>query len=289
MYFQEGSRPYRTAKENMKMKIASFVSLVLVAVTYLCPIKTIAQEVDLVGNVGWDLYRKKLITLYADLIENKRDTTTGALRLQVWATDQLYSEGTLTGYPMGTLPLNPLRVGYYYEDIFYAVRFNVPPPGIYYTTLALEEYRGGGFNVVDFVSFHEPVNFGGYGYGETSVGPDGPLCIAGQLKWEAANRRVRCRLGRIQNSTLNRTGALRLELWSLPNPFDGQNADGGLILCRRSLPRLKPGSEFTNLDFTTRFRMPVPGPYHTVLVLRERQGPFWNVVSYVNFPDISIF
>jgi hypothetical protein len=260
----------------------------LLAVLQGFALQASAQELDLVGDVKWQLYRKKLVAMGVDVIQNHRSTTSGSLQLQVWATTDPYESGTLHGFSIGTFSMNPLRGGYYYQDIWCAVKYYPPPAGIYYTTMTLEEYQQGEFYIYDHFTFDEPVNFGWWGQGATTVEPTGPVCLSGGVRWDAEKLRVRCRVEKILNNTVKRSGRLRLELWSLPNPFDGVNANGGVVLCRKSLPRLQSGSE-RPIDCILRFRPPAYGYCNTVMVLRELQGHAWNVVSFANFPDLSFF
>jgi hypothetical protein len=79
--------------------------------------------------------------------------------LRVWATPSRYEGGTIYGYVMGTKPFRPLYANYYYYNIVKTVTFRRPPSGYYFTTMTLEEYSGGAWYIVDYVTFDGVTRF----------------------------------------------------------------------------------------------------------------------------------
>ena len=87
-------------------------------------------------------------------IVNSGDSTSGALRLRLWATKNRYTGGSINGYVVATRGLGELSAGY---------RLTIPSKeescikkprrGSYFMTLTLEEYRNGGYVVIDSVNF----------------------------------------------------------------------------------------------------------------------------------------
>jgi len=50
--------------------------------------------------------------------------------------------GDITGYVLGTLKLHALPQDSSIENVSRFVRYHRPPPGLYYTTITLEELSG---------------------------------------------------------------------------------------------------------------------------------------------------
>ena len=113
------------------------------------------------------------IQIRAQRVSNDRPTgTSGFLRLQLWALDAPYDgSNDLSGFILGTFNLGPLESGFSFVDLARVVRYFRPDPGIYYTTITLEEQDSlGDFYVVDYEKFLDAVNFGGYGIGFVEYG-----------------------------------------------------------------------------------------------------------------------
>jgi hypothetical protein len=120
-----------------------------------------AQEIDLVGETSWRRVGATL-RISAERVENLREADySGDLRLRIWATDEI-DDGTndLNGYVLGTYNLRPLQAGYAYVNLSRAVRYHRPPPGLYYTTITLEEKTPEGYFITDSENFPGLVNLG---------------------------------------------------------------------------------------------------------------------------------
>ncbi len=116
-------------------------------------------DLNLEGTVSWSS-RGSLVTLRAGEISNDRVSgRSGSLRLRLWATSTPYEGGTIRGYIMGTKSFRALDAGYYYYDIAKTVTFTRPPRGYYYTTMTLQEYSGGRWYIVDYVTFSGRTRF----------------------------------------------------------------------------------------------------------------------------------
>lgn len=112
------------------------------------------------------------ITLRATSVENNRSGgRSGTLKLKLWATDNRYTGGTISGYIMGTARLGELDGGFAFNNLAEEVAFTEPPDGTYYVTMTLTEYDNGD-KVVDYLTFNdtETFNSGGDSDGGTDDG-----------------------------------------------------------------------------------------------------------------------
>ena len=250
----------------------------------------VAQDLDLGGSVGW---RKigRVMRIHAERIENNGTNRSGFLRLQIWATTNVY-DGTndITGYVLGTFNLGSLDPDTVFVNASRLVRFLPPPPGLYYTTMTLEEETADGFLIVDSVNFEGIVNFGGYGAGALNdLAPNGEVTFAGDVSWLAGNRHVEIFAGQILNTrATGRTGVLRIRLWATTTPYDGSFLSGYPMATVR-VGRVYAGFFLPDFDRRTFFRAPPTGEYFVTMTLEEFSGGGWNIRDYVNFPGTSVF
>jgi hypothetical protein len=111
------------------------------------------------GNVSWATSGSS-INIKADKIQNlSSSSTSGYLRLRIWATRFRYTGGTINGYVLGTRSLSPLAPSYYYPNISGYVPYTRPPAGTYYTTITVEEYTASGWVIRDYVNFSNLSSF----------------------------------------------------------------------------------------------------------------------------------
>lgn len=250
-----------------------------------------AQEIDLVGETSWEQWSRRWLRIYAEEIVNNTSGYSGPLRLEIVATTNQPTGGNFDGsWTLGSLQLRSLRGGGHYYDLDYLVRYTGPKvPGLYYTSIVLDEYLDGTWYVADWEDFAGVVNFGGYGYGEAAASEThGPIFFEGNVGWESGFGRVTLWAGAIANEGSTRTGPLRLRLWATHTIYTGTVLNG-YPLATKSLGRLKPGWGYDNYVRTAPFRVPPEGSYYTVLVLEERVRNGWYVRDWVNFPDQSLF
>src|SRR6266545_4251391 len=99
-------------------------SLVLVLSLFLTAAGTLAQDIDLVGNVGWEQVGYG-IRIHAERIENNRNAgSSGFLRLQIWATTNVYDGvSDITGYVLGTFNLGSLSANGFFANASRIARF----------------------------------------------------------------------------------------------------------------------------------------------------------------------
>ena len=256
----------------------------------LCPTAH-AQEIDLVGNVGWEKVGSR-IRIHAERIQNNRGAgPSGLLRLQIWATTNIYDGvSNITGYVLGTLNLRSLPQGSFFENVNRLARYHHPPPGLYYTTVTLEEETPSGFVITDSENFNGRVNLGGFGEGSLNVAGNGQtnITFVGAVSWSAGNGRVQFFAEEIFNERVSgRSGTLRVRLFATSTRYTGGDVLEGYLLATKRVGRLSAQS---NISFSrsTFFHPPPPGEYYVTMTLEEYfQG--WNIVDYVTFDDTSLF
>lgn len=251
-----------------------------------------AQELDLSGNSGWEK-RGSRIRIHAQFIDNFRPAgSSGYLRLQIWATTNVYDGAdAITGYVLGTYNLGPLAAGSAFTDKSRLVRYVRPPPGLYYTTITLEENTTDGFVISDYANFDGLVNLGGFGEGEANLASAGDISFAGEVSWSAGDGRVQFFAEQIRNERVSgRSGVLRVRLFASDAPYDGgTNVLAGFPMATRRVGRVYGGN--SSIQFyprTTPFRAPPPGEYSVVMTLEEYDRG-WVIVDYVNFGGTSLF
>lgn len=251
-----------------------------------------AQDIDLVGNIGWEKAGGG-IHIHAERIENNRNSgSSGFLRLQIWATDEVYDGVSgITGYVLGTFNLGSLNSGSFFANVRRTVRFFRPPPGIYFTTMTLEEDTVDGFVIVDSENFAGAVNFGGFGEGSVAdLGSNNDVGFVGDVSWLAGNGRVEFFAEQILNERGGgRSGILRLRLWATSTPYGGEGTLQGFPMATKRVGRLNGGFYFQNFSRRAFFRPPPSGEYYVTMTLEELVQGAWNIVDYVTFDGTSLF
>jgi hypothetical protein len=90
-------------------------------------------------------------------ISNTRSTTSGTLRLELWATTTAPVFGSnISFFGLGpTFTLGTLMGGFHFSNVdsHLLAPFTPPPNGCYFITVALEEFDGSQFGYVDLVTF----------------------------------------------------------------------------------------------------------------------------------------
>jgi len=116
-------------------------------------------RIDLSGTVSWQPLSRTSVNFKAGRLANLGSSTSGSLRIRVWATRSSYAGGSMNGYVLGTLPQNALRGGFFYGNINNNVRYSSPPAGTYYTTMTVEENTSSGWFIRDYINFNQTRRF----------------------------------------------------------------------------------------------------------------------------------
>lgn len=273
----------------MTLELMKYYWLALVSLLVAVPLR--AQDIDLVGDASWRQYGSQL-RISAERIDNNRDVgTSGYLRLQIWGTSNIYDGlGDITGYSLGTFNLGGLPAGAYFANLNRLVRYYPPPPGLYYTTMTLEEETvDGSFYIVDSENFPGVVNFGKYGEGSANLGSNGDVGFFGYVSWLAGGGRVQFYAEEILNQRASgRTGVLRARLWATSTPYDGGVLQGHPMATTK-VGRVYAGSFLPNYSRYASFRPPPSGEYYVTMTLEELVRGYWDIVDFHTFEGRSIF
>lgn len=141
------------------------------------------SDVDLVGNLSYETQNNgTTVVIRADRVQNNEPggSRSGTLRLELWATANAYTGGTLSGYRLAQHRLGELAGGTSYTNISSgSVPYTPPPAGTWRVTLILSEYLSSvstndGFSVRDWRAFSNPLVVGGGGGGTTTPPPTTP-------------------------------------------------------------------------------------------------------------------
>lgn len=272
----------------IRSTFAAVVAFALLSTTSL-----LAQGLDLVGNVSWDKFDQRILIQSERIQNNDASGTSGFLRLQIRATTEAYDGNDINGWVIGTVNLGRLDAGFSFVNISRVTRYFKPPPGIYFTTITLEEEDvNGDFFIMDYENFAEPVNLGGYGAGFVNVeeAGDGDITFAGDVGWKSGNGRVEFFAQEIFNPrSFGRSGVLRLRLWATSEPYNGGILQGFPMATKR-VGRLNANSSFVDFYGQTFFRSPPPDDYYFVtMALEEFVRGRWEIVDYVTYPDANLF
>jgi hypothetical protein len=272
----------------VRSTFAGLFALVLFSATSLS-----AQGIDLVGDVGWNQSGNRLFINAERVQNNDASGTSGFLRLQIWATDDIYDGNDMNGFVLGTYNLGRLDAGFSFVNLARVVRYFRPPAGIYYTTITLEEADSNGdFFILDYENFVDPVNLGGYGAGLGSrIDPmDGDIAFNGDLSWLAGNGRVDIFADEISNPReFGRSGVLRIRLWATSDPYEGGILQGYPLATKR-VGRVTGGFYLDDFFGRTYFRPPPPDDYYFVtMTLEELVRGRWEIADYFTFPDPNLF
>ena len=132
-----------------------------------------ANYLDLQAPASWRLSGNRVSFNVAKILNTSGVTTSGSLRLALWALRSPYDGNTNSGVNMASYDLNPLRPRYQYTNLRPTLAAN-RPRGTYYTAFLLYEWNGSSWAVRDWInlsgrtSFDAPGDTRAIGSGETS-------------------------------------------------------------------------------------------------------------------------
>ncbi len=115
-------------------------------------------DVILQGDIGLTV-TKRTAQFSLEKIQNRRDASeTGLLRIAIYATPAPY-DGGIDPQIIAVRPLGRLAQGDYFTHLEGMLKLKRPGRGTFYLSLALEEDRGAGFQLLNVVPFSEPRSF----------------------------------------------------------------------------------------------------------------------------------
>ena len=97
--------------------------------------------------------------LQVDRIAHNFTNGTGSLKIVLWACDNVGDDGSWTGYSIAEYQLEPLQLGYTYDDLAQTVVGTRPPSGCYPLIMQLQSYEANGWVGQDFRVFDDTVSF----------------------------------------------------------------------------------------------------------------------------------
>jgi len=141
---------------------------------------TTANGLDMMGTWAWQIAGGQTHIEVEDVV-NSRGSTTGPLRLALWATTAPVTGGSITGYDLGHCDYEALQGGYYYPVLTCNTPYNPPAAGCYYVTILLLEQVSGTWYYQDWESTGQQYGLaGGSCSGPTACTPSATAaCLLG--------------------------------------------------------------------------------------------------------------
>lgn len=226
---------------------------------------------DIRGDSEWSIH-EGTTTIRADEVTNSRSTTSGPLRLALWATDSPITTDGFSGYDLGHCDYNPLQGGYYYPSLTCSVSYTPPPPGCYHVSIVLHEYVDGTWYYVDWAATDDTYALNGGSCGEPYSDPR----ILGSTEWSITGNSLNIRATNVKNLGNAATGPLGLELVASVDPIIDSGEIWGHSLGMCTHPALGPGESVPSMVCNTTYTPPPPGCYYAaVLLLEEIEGTWY--------------
>ncbi|MBI5691592.1 MAG: immunoglobulin domain-containing protein [Verrucomicrobia bacterium] len=115
-------------------------------------------------------------------------------------------------------------------------------------------------------------------YDNPNVVPSALLSLQGSVGYSFVGSSLTLNVGSIRNDGDATSGALRLELWATPQPFDSTLPPGAHLLGGRTLSStLAAGSALTGVVANTTYTAPPNGSYYVVLLLLEESAGTFGI------------
>jgi len=231
-------------------------------------------HIHISGNSGYSRHCDT-VSLFADRIDNANSTNVSSdnLALQLWACQSPYYGGNLEGWKLAEIQLGPLQANHYLTSIKSDVRASFPEYGDYAIALVIAEWDGEGFNRV-----HDYHNFSNR---DAFLHPR----LEGSVGYHFIDeRRLVFNVERIYNprDLENTSGTLVLELWALPEPYNGGAFNGHALACK-TLGSLNGGESWQDCTYELKMSQPQAGSYSLALMLREWVGDGYVTRDHTNF------
>jgi DNA uptake protein ComE-like DNA-binding protein len=197
-----------------------------------------------------------------------------ALALQLWACDEPYQGGTLSGFKVAETRVE--LSGAQHRFSHDAVAFARPPAPArdYAMVLVLAAQQSDGVRVFDFANYPQRQRF---------VVPH----MLGSVSYQIADGdSVELRVARVfsPRSEPNVSGSLALQLWARREPYRGAEPRG-TQLASVALGQLSGQASFEQIDQRAALSRPASGESHVVLLLCEWTAEGYLVRDYCNFAE----
>jgi hypothetical protein len=242
------------------------------------PQQPAGKPLALVGASSYR-YSGNTLNLNVNQVANRRQGGySGTLLLRLWATPYRYRGGSLNGYVLGSYKLGNLNGGHNFNKISRQVPLSLPPPGSYYVTMTLSEYRGDEYVIADYHSYPDKATFTA-----PKKAPPKPIQLVGTGGYAIEGSQVVLNCDKIANQNPDGTsGTLKLRLMATPQPYQGGTLTGFTLGSLTKEP-LKGGFVYAPVKQSVPFDRPPPGSYHLSLVLSEYRDNQYTPVDYIAF------
>lgn len=256
------------------------------------------QELDLDCACSYAVDGNNVRIQVGRISNNRNGGVSGTLKLKLWATTSEYSGGPINGYTLSSINLGQLQGGFYFSDINQTTRFSEPPPGEYYFTLTLTEYKDGQDFIVDYVTFSGTKTIdagysgvgagGGSGSGSDNGIGTGNITFNCPCTINYSGDSVRLDVSQVSNTRVGGTsGTLKLKIWATSTPYISGTINGYTV-AEFNLGSLDGGFIFQDVSRTTTITRPPNGTYYITATLTEFNGQDL-IVDSVNFDQQRTF
>lgn len=232
------------------------------------------KRLVMLGKFSYRIEDKQSITITVEEIRFQNEGCTGTLKLELWATDFRNFGEYIRGYQIGTLMLDSLSTGQYYNDIRRTISYSPPPGGLYYITMTLNEYKYEGWQICDFFTFNKKTYIGR----QLELNGSAKYCLEG-------NGTVRIQCSKVSNNRRRgNSGSLRLELWATKKKYTGGTINGSRIAFHQ-LDSLDAGQYYYDINRLLEYSQPTSGWYYITLCLCEYDGYDYPLFDYITFDN----
>lgn len=233
-----------------------------------------------------------LVTLkVSKVVNNQSNTTSGSLKLKLYATKQAYNGGSINGYVLAETNLGQLQPNTYFHSINRQPSFNQPPDGEYYLTLVLTEYNGQDY-IVAYQKFSGTETFDSGNSGSGSGGGNGSgnasqnIDLECPCSYQIEGSRVNIEAAKVSHlRTSGSSGTLKLKLWATNSPYSGSGSINGYVIAEKQLDPLQANQYYHSIRFSEAYNTPPEGSYSVTLTVTEVQNGQEYLMDHVTFSN----
>lgn len=245
----------------------AFLGLAMWVVVAATGVSAQVAGIEMRGNLSFSEQGEDLRFTVDEVINTRSSgTTSGKLRLALWLTDAPYAGGLLRGTELADLELAGLEGGKRHLGIDAIAKLQrAPRKGSYYPVFVLfEEVGRRDEQMVDWVPFSNPVNFGGVSF------------IGTATIQQLSQSHLRFNLQGVSSARLsgNISHPLQVVLLGYKTPTPGP-LDLPRLLSFSELPSISPGGTLSDISAEGIFLFPSDGTYYLFLALEEFYFGHW--------------
>ena len=241
-----------------------------------------SPELVFEGRVQWQHVNSSDVQFQAERVTfacpQGYSGTSGSIRISLWAVENPYSGGTITGDRLGTHRLSQvLNCNQSFSGLTATTDYTLPGYGSWYTVMSLDFYDGGQWASSDTVSFD----------GRLDV-PAPEAHFSGRVGFQISGTSARLQAERVEYSCafgdIQSDNELRMQLWSLDEPFLGGTVQGR-VLARAELGSLRCNQYFSPVNRLIPLQNSVVEDEYLMMTLERRNSSGqWGWSEFLNFP-----